>query len=331
MVCKDFRYGLVLIGSFWKLTGKVFLGNNEFSLNVGGVNTAYVNDKTITLLNVGEGGSVLVDVDGTRDTIPSLSTGVVGLREITNRETFYSYLVAERSATIFVKGNQCEGIIATTTTSTSSSTSTTTITFADSSSIALYPLNSPSFVWDYSGNNYHGEPHASYSYSGRFSGAYYFDGNNDYIKVNNSLVSNLSQLTANVWVKANSTNTNKMRIFRVSGGNILYLDRRTDERFEVALYNNLGVQGKVTSGVAYPDNSWHNLILTYNGEQLRLFVDGAETGSPTTLYGPIQIGTNFYIGYNSIDTWNGFIDEVALWNRVLTPQEIQYLQSHPVG
>src|SRR3989344_2303953 len=91
-----FVIGLILVGSFWKPTGKIFLGNNEFSLDVG--NMVYVGNNNITLLNVGEGGSILVDVGGTREIITLGYDKLVNNLLIQNVDINYNDDINKRSA-----------------------------------------------------------------------------------------------------------------------------------------------------------------------------------------------------------------------------------------
>ena len=78
----------------------IFLGNNFFSLKVSGLNSVYVGDRKVTLLNVGEGGSVLVDVAGIRDTISAGSTKDIAFLGITNVATNYNTATNRRSAVL---------------------------------------------------------------------------------------------------------------------------------------------------------------------------------------------------------------------------------------
>ncbi len=73
-----------------------------------------------------------------------------------------------------------------------------------------------------------------------------------------------------------------------------------------------------------PLNEWHHLAGIYNGSLMSLFVDGVFEGS---LDASIQIGTNdmpLTIGaINSSDFYtNGAIDEVMIFNRALSSEEI---------
>jgi len=85
------------VGSATKFTAYV---GGEYFMDVG--DTVTVNGKKVTLQNVGEGGSILVDVDGTRETISSGSTRTVNGIEISNDDTFYTNEMSERSASLII-------------------------------------------------------------------------------------------------------------------------------------------------------------------------------------------------------------------------------------
>jgi len=82
-------------------TGTKFTANVgiEYFMNVGDAVT--VEGKSITLSNVGSGGAIIVDVDGTTETISASGTRTVNGIEIKNDQTFYdANSVDQRSATL---------------------------------------------------------------------------------------------------------------------------------------------------------------------------------------------------------------------------------------
>jgi len=76
-----------------------------------------------------------------------------------------------------------------------------------------------------------------------------------------------------------------------------------------------------------PTYEWIHLTGTYDGETLNIYVNGELKGEKTEVSGLIDIRpTSLYIGYVEGSTNNYFygkIDEVAIYNRALTPEEIQ--------
>ena len=95
----------------------------------------------------------------------------------------------------------------------------------------------------------------------------------------------------------------------------------------------------VISPNSYSDDSWHYGVVTYDGTIIRLYVDGVQVGTKSSTAAPDVAGNQpFRIGANSLKTasnsfnwlyFNGGIDEVRLWNRAVTAQEVtdQYQSS----
>ena len=83
----------------------------------------------------------------------------------------------------------------------------------------------------------------------------------------------------------------------------------------------------VTSKQKFNDGNWHNAILTNDGLFLKLYVDGIEIGKISTLGAiPDMEGLqSIRIGANSLNLdkfFTGDIDEVILWERALSLEEI---------
>ncbi|MGH9980574.1 MAG: LamG domain-containing protein, partial [Nitrososphaeraceae archaeon] len=83
----------------------------------------------------------------------------------------------------------------------------------------------------------------------------------------------------------------------------------------------------VTSKQKFNDGNWHNAILTNDGLFLKLYVDGVEMGKISTLGAiPDMKGLqSIRVGANSLNLdkfFTGDIDEVILWDRALSLEEI---------
>jgi hypothetical protein len=73
------------------------------------------------------------------------------------------------------------------------------------------------------------------------------------------------------------------------------------------------------------DGQWHHVVGTYDGSKVRLYLDGAEVGAgtPTTISiyyteGDLSIGR-----YGTSWYYSGLIDEVVIYDRALSPEEIK--------
>jgi hypothetical protein len=85
------------------------------------------------------------------------------------------------------------------------------------------------------------------------------------------------------------------------------------------------------AGTSVWDGQWHNVIGTFDGATVRLYVDGKEVGSGTPDTSPISYGlpttSDLVVGnYPSCVGglgFNGAIDEVKVFDRALPAQEIR--------
>lgn len=79
-----------------------------------------------------------------------------------------------------------------------------------------------------------------------------------------------------------------------------------------------------SSGLTVPANEWSHVALTVSPSSIRVYLNGIErvhaTSAQTVEMGPQWIGS--YRGWASRN-FNGLIDEVKMWNRTLTTEEIR--------
>ena len=81
------------------------------------------------------------------------------------------------------------------------------------------------------------------------------------------------------------------------------------------IYGNINSQN-VSAQIV--DNNWHQVVMTYNGNSQKIYLDGVEIESKS-LIGSININADdLIIGKGSA----GMIDEVRIYNRALYPEEI---------
>ena len=83
----------------------------------------------------------------------------------------------------------------------------------------------------------------------------------------------------------------------------------------------------IPSNVAIPLNQWTHVAGTYDGESLKVYVNGVVNGTNTDPPGNIATNSmNLYIGYNKVyspQSFSGTIDEARIYNRALTLDEIK--------
>jgi len=167
-------------------------------------------------------------------------------------------------------------------------------------------------------------------YSGRMDGALAFDGNGDYVDCGNSSVFDITkEITVAAWVKINALSADWQAIV-AKGDSAWRLSTAEDEmRFHFAVTGGPPwnyVNGDIEVGA----NEWHHVCGTYDGANMRLYVDGIEdSASPVAESNGVTTNEyNVYIGANEEEPgrhWDGLIDDVRLYNCPLTAAEVYEL------
>lgn len=89
-----------------------------------------------------------------------------------------------------------------------------------------------------------------------------------------------------------------------------------------------GTKYFVISPIKYGDNKWHYAIVTFNGSNLKLYIDGQKIAERATdgllpdNHGttPVRIGANSFRSDNGL--FIGELDEIRIWNRAITEEEV---------
>ena len=78
-------------------------------------------------------------------------------------------------------------------------------------------------------------------------------------------------------------------------------------------------------------DTWYFIAGTYDGSTIRLFVDGKPVSESPDSRVLADYGKNMYIGkFSNFDTYlPGIVDEVRIYNRALSQDEIRYLYNNP--
>ena len=190
---------------------------------------------------------------------------------------------------------------------------------------------------DVSGNANHGTITGAGWTTGRFGQALSFDGVNDIINVLDSNSLDLTtEMTLEAWLRpAVAGSSWRTAIFKQRPGNMaysLYSKRNTDLPLGEITVGTTTVKAVTgTSGLAL--NAWSHLALTYDGTNLRLYLNGAQvaltvtSGTIATSTGPLTIGGNPIWG----EWFNGVMDEIRIYRRALTAAEITADMNTSVG
>ncbi len=196
----------------------------------------------------------------------------------------------------------------------------------------LLHLNEASgLIYDSSGNNNNGVVYgAAYGANGKFSTALSFDGINDYVDISNSESLNITgnQLTLEAWVKWNinpSSGNQWANIIDKNGDNEWQIQHsQTNSHFEFAVRTTSN-RRYIQSTTTPQQNRWYYVAGVYNGTHISIYVNGIKERS-FTLNGDISTSSsNISLGRRGINNdryFNGVIDEVAVYSRALSDEEI---------
>jgi len=166
---------------------------------------------------------------------------------------------------------------------------------------------------------------------GKVDQAFSFDGVDDYVWAPGTGIDDLQTLTIEAWVKLNSLPDRIQRFVTLAPpgleravlryglfgttepGQLHFYMRIGDESTD---FTHLAVDGVLQSGV------WHHVAGTYDGNYMRLYLDGVEVGS-IEISGPVATGTHHGVRLSSPDEpLDGLLDEVSIYNRALSASEI---------
>jgi len=170
--------------------------------------------------------------------------------------------------------------------------------------------------------------------SGKYGGAYVFDGVDDYIETASSNLLNITNpFSLFSWIKAKQDTDSYNAIagqynfsYPNGYGYLLYL---TGGKIRANVYAGASGSSPLTIGTNYlNDSTWHYVGFTFNGSIVNLYEDGILVSNSSFSYYPLMLSNKITIGLRRPYTadqmpFNGSIDEVRLWNRSLSADEIK--------
>lgn len=153
------------------------------------------------------------------------------------------------------------------------------------------------------------------------------DGDGDYVDCgNNSVFDATEAITVAAWIKVDAFDKSWQSIV-TKGDNTWRLARHGNYRHLKFKCDGLTIDG-VKGRVRMDDGKWHHAAAVYDGEKLSMYIDG-ELNKIKYATGSINTDeSNVYIGANSTKEgreWNGLIDDVAIFDHALDPNEVTQL------
>jgi hypothetical protein len=168
----------------------------------------------------------------------------------------------------------------------------------------------------------------------------------DWVTVPNSAISGLTDFSFSVWIKT-GTSSQIQNIFQALGSSI------HDDELQIYLNHSNTVKLKLrdstkilSAHTTLTDNAWHHLVITRESNTVCLYVNGsqadcnssASTGILSVIHdNSIVIGQeqdnlrnspSLNSGFNSSQSFKGYIDELKIYDSVLSSTQIQTLYNN---
>ena len=197
--------------------------------------------------------------------------------------------------------------------------------FRDSSGVMLYKLDGDAS--DESGNYNGVASNVTWGGSGVFATSASFNGSNSVISVSKPVfLSGNPTFSVSMWIKPTNTN-----VFFQLGSEAI------DQSFHA--YTDFGALNNLRIGVWGTDylvllngkmnnylNTWFNITLTHDGSVTRGYINGALDNSASRTLSissnnTMALGNSVALGY----PWAGSIDQTRIFNKALTPLEVESL------
>ncbi len=203
--------------------------------------------------------------------------------------------------------------------------------------VAYYPFNGD--AKDESGNGNDGTVNGATLTEDRFGNkesAYNFNGMGNKIVVQDVPLLNFgkTELSIAVWIKTTQTGIWKRILTKRARIN-------TENWYSLAVWNGkarfeIYAQGQLDSTSDVNDGRWHLLVITRNSSnnKFSMYIDGNLEVTMTdegrnlnsSIDTPLEIGIWANESYD--ETFNGFIDDIRIYNRALSESEIQQLYNY---
>jgi len=169
---------------------------------------------------------------------------------------------------------------------------------------------------------------------GNANSSYYLNGQTDYITVPSVSSMLPNRLTLSVWIKIPSNYTGNNGIGPIIRarfyGYVLWFDSSNGSIINI-LHHNSSATTTTNTPSNINDNQWHQIVGTFDGTNNNLYLDGQLISTDVTntlnnLYyvsdGPVAFGRDGNNPSTATAMYQGWIDDIGIWNRALSQQEI---------
>ena len=199
---------------------------------------------------------------------------------------------------------------------------------------------------DESGNAYNGTVNGAALTTDRLgatNSAYSFNGNSAFIQTPTSAVNFPSGFTISVWAKVLGANTNTNCSFGCAEFLVTKGDDGQSGRISIQYSQDTG--GETFAGATdyslalnsltqypFPQPNWHHVVYTFDNTNYKIYLDGLLMNTIASTTAIPNLASDIVFGKMPNNTsypyyFNGYLDDIGIWNHALTPGEITNLYS----
>ena len=173
---------------------------------------------------------------------------------------------------------------------------------------------------------------------GKWRGGLGFDGVDDYVRVANSAPLELTNLvTLAAWVRPQLNGAWQSVIRKVvqegthaypyTAYDLLLVDSAGTFQARMSVSGTDGNRVYVSGSSSLSYGTWYHLVGTYDGTNIRIYVNGVQDGIAAYSSPLLRTGQALYLGRNGGggDLFKGVLDELRIYNRVLTSTQVRQL------
>jgi hypothetical protein len=170
--------------------------------------------------------------------------------------------------------------------------------------------------------------------NGRIRGALQFDGQATYVECGVGENLNITDvITVAVWVNTSDSGNGEINSYLMKGEFTYGIRHTTSNNIEFYIYSD-GFHRALTPVTEAFNGQWHHLAGTYDVLAMKLYIDG-ELMATTQYSGVINRDNNYLLNFgrnnqgDSNNQWRyeGALDDIRIYNRVLSQQELQDMLS----
>lgn len=162
------------------------------------------------------------------------------------------------------------------------------------------------------------------------NGAVFSGASNSYLST--SYNANLTTFSFSFWIYTTTTSSTLDILGRRKDSTVWFQPLRysSAQNNDIGFYD--GAKADRWTGASATANQWNHCVFTVTGGNITLYLNGTSQGSKTiTISNPTATLLFGMPLPGSTTSWNGKIDEIGLWDRVLTSAEATQLYNAGAG